>query len=328
MKKLSAIIACYKDAQAIPVMHERLSRTFAEIGVEYEIIFVNDGSPDNTEEVLAEITGVDKRTVAVHHTRNFGSQNAFASGMKIATGDAVVLLDGDLQDPPELIKEFHKKWEEGYDIVYGVRVKREGTAFLRVAYRAFYRVFKAVSYLEIPLDAGDFSLIGRKAVDAINALPERNRFLRGIRAWVGFKQIGVPYNRPERMFGKSTNSLLKNIGWAGRGIISFSYIPLNLIVFLAAATMGMALLGMGGQIAARLIWPGSVAWGITTVISVILFVGAVQLLCLSVIGSYLAQIYEEVKRRPISIIGRIDNKPNGIGGIGDTRENKDGPERP
>lgn len=308
-KKLSAIIACYKDGQAIPIMHKGLTATFKEIGVDYEIIFVNDGSPDNTKEVLKELTEKDKRTVAIHHTRNFGSQNAFASGMKIATGDAIILLDGDLQDPPELIKTFYKKWEEGYDIVYGVRVKRETTTFLQIAYKAFYRIFNAVSYLEIPLDAGDFSLIGRNAVDAMNTLPEKNRFLRGIRAWVGFKQIGVPYNRPERMFGKTTNNLMKNLDWARRGIISFSYIPLNLIVFLAVATMSLALLGIVGQIALRLIWPEAVASGLTTVISMILFMGGIQLLCLSVIGSYLAQIYEEVKHRPISIIERIDNQP-------------------
>ena len=167
----------------------------------------------------------------INHTRNFGSQSAFTSGMAVATGDAVVLLDGDLQDPPELIEQFHEQWLEGYDVVYGVRVKRETTLFMRVAYKLFYRVFQRVAYVRVPVDAGDFSLIDRRVVDALNALPENNRFVRGLRAWVGFRQTGVPYVRPERPFGRSTNSLLRNLGWARKAVISFSYAPLDFITF-------------------------------------------------------------------------------------------------
>src|ERR1035441_3272584 len=205
-RKLSAIIACYRDAQAVPIMHERLTAVFNKLGVDYEIIFVNDNSPDNAREVLAALAARDPRVVVINHSRNFGSQSAFTSGMRIATGDAVILLDGDLQDPPELIESFYQKWLEGYDVVYGERVQREATWFLQIAYKAFYRLFRSASYVPIPLDAGDFSLIARRVVDALNSLPENNRFMRGLRAWVGYRQTGVPYVRPERMFGHTTNS--------------------------------------------------------------------------------------------------------------------------
>ena len=226
-KKLSAIIACYRDAPAVPVMHERLTAVFCKLGVDYEIIFVNDRSPDNAAEVLAELAARDRHVTVVNHTRNFGSQNAFTSGMQIATGDAVILLDGDLQDPPELIEPFYQKWLDGYDVVYGVRAKREASRFMQFAYKLFYRAFRASSYVPIPLDAGDFSLMDRRVVNALNALPENNRFLRGLRSWVGFRQTGVPYVRPERPFGRTTNSLLRNLGWARKAIFSFSYAPLD-----------------------------------------------------------------------------------------------------
>src|SRR5437867_2453835 len=168
--RLSAIIACYRDAPAVPIMHERLTAVFQKLGVGYEIIFVNDCSPDNAREVLAALAGRDPRVVVINHSRNFGSQSAFTSGMRVSTGDAVILLDGDLQDPPELIESFYQKWQEGYDVVYGIRVKREATTFMRFAYKAFYRVFRSVSYVPVPLDAGDFSLIDRRVVAVLNNL--------------------------------------------------------------------------------------------------------------------------------------------------------------
>ena len=206
-KKLSAVVACYLDAPAIPIMYERLISVFREINVDYEVIFVNDCSPDNSLKFLKKIAKQDGNVLVINHTRNFGSQSAFASGMALATGDAVILLDGDLQDPPELIKQFYCKWKEGYDIVYGQRLKRQTTLFLKIAYKLFYRLFCRMSYVFMPLDAGDFSLIDRRAVDILNSLPETNRFIRGLRAWIGFRQVGVPYMRCERMFGKSTKLL-------------------------------------------------------------------------------------------------------------------------
>jgi len=308
-KRISAVVACYRDAPALRIMYERLRSVFARIGVEYEIIFVNDCSPDDADKILASLAAEDKQVVVIRHSRNFGSQNAFTSGMKLATGDACVLLDGDLQDPPELIEEFHKRWQEGFEVVYGIRVKREATRFLQVAYKAFYRVFRAASYLPMPLDAGDFSLLDRRVVDALNSLPENNRFLRGLRAWVGFKQTGVPYVRPERMFGVTTNSLLRNLGWARRAIFSFSYVPIDIMTGLAVATVLISLFLAVLHIVVRLLEPQLVPAGLTTVIVLILFLGGVQMLCFSIIGSYLLHIYDEVKRRPPYIVDYVLNSP-------------------
>jgi polyisoprenyl-phosphate glycosyltransferase len=309
VKKLSAVIACYKDGQAVPIMYQRLKAVFEKIGVEGEIIFVNDRSPDNAAEVLAELARQDKHLVVITHTRNFGSQSAFTDGMRVATGDAVVLLDGDLQDPPELIEQFFHKWEEGYEVVYGVRVRREEPPIMEAAYKVFYRLFRATSYVPMPLDAGDFSLLDRRAVDALNALPESNRFLRGLRTWIGYKQIGVPYVRPKRMFGHSTNNLLRNFGWARKAIVSFSYAPLELITTLALATVVTAFIYIIFQIAFRIFFPQLVPSGFTTLIILILFLGGIQLLCLSIIGWYLEQIYDEVKHRPPYIVDHILNPP-------------------
>jgi dolichol-phosphate mannosyltransferase len=312
-RKISAVIACYRDEPAVPLMHERLANVFRKIGVDYEIIFVNDASPDNAREVLAALAARDPNVVVINHARNFGSQNAFTSGMRLATGDAVVLLDGDLQDPPELIEQFHAKWLEGFDVVYGVRSKREAARFLKIGYKAFYRIFRAASYVPMPLDAGDFSLLDRRVVEALNSLPENNRFLRGLRAWVGFRQTGVPYVRPERMFGVTTNNWLRNLGWARKGILSFSYAPLDLIVWLALGVVGASFAAIAVQVALRLSHPELVPRGISTLIVLILFLGGIQLLCLAIIGSYLAHIYDEVKRRPPYLVESILNPPRATG---------------
>jgi dolichol-phosphate mannosyltransferase len=310
--KLSPIIAVYLDAQAVPFMYKRLVDVFRKIGVRYEIIFVNDCSPDNARDVLAEIAKQDQQVVVINHTRNFGSQNAFTSGMKIATGDAVILLDGDLQDPPEMIEAFYHKWREGYQVVYGNRVRRETNLSMQFLYKAFYRIFSRVAYVRIPLDAGDFSLIDRSVVDTLNSLPENNRFLRGLRAWVGYRQIGVPYIRPERMFGRTTNSFIKNLGWARKAILSFSYFPLEIITWLSLIMVVLSLIGITAQILLRLLIPSVTPSGFTTLIILILLMGGIQLLCLSIIGAYLAHIYDEVKRRPPFLVESILNDPRGI----------------
>jgi len=307
---ISAVIACYRDAPAVPQMYERLKAVFEKLGVGYEIIFVNDASPDNAGEILAELATRDKRVTVVNHARNFGSQSAFTSGMRIATGDAVVLLDGDLQDPPELIESFVAEWHAGYDVIYGKRVRRETSRPMRFLYKLFYRVFQKMSYMPLPLDAGDFSLLDRRVVEALNALPECNRFLRGLRAWVGFRQTGVPYVRPERPFGRSTNSLIRNLGWARKAIFSFSYAPLDFITWLALGTVGLSLVAIVTQASLRVAAPDLVPKGFTTLILVILFFGGIQLLCLAIIGSYLAHIYDEVKRRPPYVVSSVINSPS------------------
>ncbi len=307
-KKISAIIACYGDEKAIPIMYERLKQTFRKIGVGYEIIFVNDGSPDKTEVVLWKLAKKDKHVIGINHSRNFSSQMAFTSGMDIATGDAVVFLDGDLQDPPEIIEKFYKKWKEGYDIIYGIRVKREAPLYMAILYKLFYRVFHKMSYVKIPLDAGDFSLIDRRVVEVLKQFPERDRFLRGLRAWVGFRQTGVNYIRPERMFGKTTNSLLKNLNWATKGIFSFSYVPLQFLALLSSVIFVFATISIFILIGLRIIYPETPR-GIATILVLILFFGALQLLGISILGEYMGKIFEEVKGRPKYVVKSIFNDP-------------------
>ncbi len=304
--KLSAVIACYKDGEAIPIMHERLTNVFKKIGCNYEIIFVNDGSPDDSEKILEKICERDDKTTAIFHSRNFDSQNAFTSGMIQSTGDAVILLDGDLQDPPEVIEEFVKKWIEGYDVVYGSRTNRDTSKIMNYAYKTFYRIFNKLSYLEIPLDAGDFSLMDRKVVNQINNAKERDRFIRGLRAWAGFKQIGVPYFRPERKFGKSTNNFFKNIKWAKKGIFSFSYLPLEFMSFFSYIIVLISGLALLFYVILYFL-NQEAPEGITTLIVLVLFLGGVQLLSISILSEYIGKILEETKKRPNFIIKKILN---------------------
>lgn len=297
-RSLTAIIACYKDGQAIPIMHERLTATFRKIGIDYEIIFVNDGSPDDSAEVIERISAGDSRVIGITHSRNFGSQMAFRSGMELSSKHGVVLLDGDLQDPPELIEQFYAKWEEGHDVVYGRRVKREMPMVWGWLYKLFYRIFAALSYVKIPHDAGDFSLIDRRVVNWMLQCGERDLFMRGIRAFVGFKQTGVDYVRPERMFGVSTNNLLKNLDWAKKGIFSFSNTPLTVLT-----GAGIVLLGLSGLLALtavllRLFDPGLAPRGATTLLIAILGFGSLNLFAIGLVGEYVAKIMTEVKGRP------------------------------
>jgi dolichol-phosphate mannosyltransferase len=308
LPKISVIIACYKDGQAIPYMYERLKKALDPLPLVPELIFVNDGSPDNSEDILRDLAAKDPQVVAINHTRNFGSQAAFTSGMQLCTGNMAVLMDGDLQDPPELIPQFFEKWQQGYEVVYGVRVKREATRFLQVAYKLFYRTFHALSYVDIPRDAGDFSLMDRKVVDALNTMSERDRFLRGMRAWVGYKQIGVPYVRPERMFGVTTNNLLKNIAWARKGIFSFSFVPLELISYLALGVTTLAAAIIAIYVVIYFIARDAPS-GFMTLFTAVLFLGGIQLLCLAVIGDYLARVFEEVKQRPHFLVKSVFNAP-------------------
>jgi glycosyltransferase involved in cell wall biosynthesis len=297
------------EGQSVPVMHERLTKVFTEMGVDWEIIFVDSGSPDTTPQVLAELAERDRRVTVVRHTRAFGSQSAYSSGMRLATGDAVILLDGDLQDPPELIPQLFARWQEGYEVVYGERVSREGSKLMNAGRKAFYRVFQRLAYVSVPVDAGDFSLIDRRVVDAINALPEKHRFVRGLRAYVGYRQIGIPYERPERLFGKSSNNFIANMGWARRAIVSFSYAPLDLMGWLAFFTTALAVLAAIVEIVLRIVYPDAAPKGFATLIVVVLFIGGVQLICFSVIGSYLAHMYEEIKDRPSYLVEQVLNPP-------------------
>jgi dolichol-phosphate mannosyltransferase len=297
-RSVSAIIACYKDEPAIPIMHRRLTDTFTALGIDYEIIFVNDCSPDDSARVIAEISARDPHVIGITHSRNFGSQMAFRSGMELCTKDSVVLLDGDLQDPPELIAEFHRVWAQGWDVVYGRRVKREMPWAWGLMYKGFYRVFAAFSYVPIPHDAGDFSLMDRRVVQWLLNCPERDLFMRGLRAYVGFRQTGVDYVRPERMFGVSTNNLLKNIDWAKKGIFSFSNTPLTMLTATGVGLLALSTLAAVVLAVLRLAIPDIAPRGFTTVLIAILFFGALNLFAIGVVGEYVAKILTEVKGRP------------------------------
>jgi dolichol-phosphate mannosyltransferase len=304
-KKISAIIACYKDAQAIPLMHQRLVDTFKKLDIDYEIIFVNDCSPDNTMEVIEEVSKVDPKVIGISHSRNFGSQAAFMSGMNISTGDACVLLDGDLQDPPELIEDFVENWENGFDVVFGRRIGREAPLLMRFSYKVFYRILAKVSTFVVPLDAGDFSLMSRRVVNQLLKMPERELFLRAARAYVGHKQIGISYVRPERMFGTSTNNLKRNFGWAMRGIVAVGRAPLSFVTALGTMLFGISLAAIVVQLALRFIDPSLSPPGFASVLTISTFFGSINLLAISIIGAYVGRILDESKGRPRFIAEKI-----------------------
>jgi dolichol-phosphate mannosyltransferase len=302
LKKLSIIIACYKDEQAINEMHTRLTRVLSESNLKYEIIFVNDCSPDNSLEVIRKISEHDTNVIGINHARNFGSQAAFLSGMTIASGDGCVLMDGDLQDPPELITHFIEKWRDGFDVVYGVRVTREASWFMKVSYKFFYRVLAAVSPFYVPKDAGDFSLIDRSVVNSMLAFPERDIFLRTSRAYSGHKQCGVDYIRPERPYGVSTNNLFKNIGWAVKGVLSVSKKPLTYMSVAGVCLFAITSIALMVQLLVKVFAPESAPPGTVTTILISMFFGSINLLGISIVGEYVGRVLEEVRGRPRFIV--------------------------
>ena len=298
---VTAVVACYKDAKAIPIMYQRLLRVFEALELDYEIIFVNDNSPDDSADVIRALSAADPCVLGICHSRNFGSQAAFRSGMEIAAKESVVLLDGDLQDPPELIESFVHYWREGADVVYGRRMRREMPRIIEFYYRAFYRVFSFLSEVPMPRDAGDFSLLDRRVVYWLLQCTERDSFLRGLRAYVGFRQIGVDYVRPERMFGVSTNNWIKNIGWAKKGIFSFSRLPLHALTALGSCATFLSLLLAIYSIVVKLLNPASVPQGFTFLTLLVMIFGSTILLSLGLLGEYIGKILEEAKARPAFI---------------------------
>ncbi len=305
-RSISVVVACYRDGGNVREMHRRLSAVLPALAASYEIIFVNDASPDNAEELLNEIAAADPRVTVISHTRNFGSQMAFTSGMRQSIGDGVVLMDGDLQDPPEVIPALVEEWAKGYDVVYGVRSRRAESWPMQFARKLFYRLYRRLSYIEVPLDSGDFSLMSRRVVDCILLMGERDRFLRGLRSWVGFRQTGVDYVRGARFAGESTNSLLDNFRWARRGIVSFSYKPLELISILALIFTGLACVAVVAYVVIYFV-KADAPPGYLTMLVAILVLGAVQLICLGVVADYLGRIFEEVKRRPQYLVRAVVN---------------------
>lgn len=306
-KKVSVVVPCYNESGNIEKLYERLKTVLAKNHYLYEIIFADNKSTDNTRQLIRELAARDSGVVGLFFSRNFGhSQYGFTAGSDYATGDAVVWIDADLQDPPEVIEEFLKKWQEGYQVVYGVRKKRRGTLLLRIAYKVFYRLLKRLSYLEMPLDAGDFSLLDRKVIEVINAMPERDRYVRGLRTWAGFRAIGVPYVREERFAGETSNNLVKNIWWAKKAIFSFSYTPLEIIFYFSLLIFLLTILAFLGYFVAYFFYPGP--RGFTTLLLAVLFLGSAQMLTLSVLAEYIGRIFEEVKGRPKYLIEEIVKK--------------------
>ncbi len=305
-KKLSVIVICYNDGGSVREMHRRVTDVMTNITPNYEIVYVNENSPDGAEEILREIAAQDNRLTVINHTRNFGVQSAYTSGLTYCTGDAAILLDGDIQDPPELFPEFVKKWLEGYHIVYGIRARRRGSVIRRIGYKTFYRLFKKVADVPMPLDASEFGLMDRRAIDLISTLPEANRFIRGLRAWTGLKSTGIPYTRAERFSGQTNLTFMDNVRWAKKMIFAFSSQPLEWISYLAAAVTLLSAIGIIFYIALAYTYRQAPPGFLTLLVSV-LFLGAIQLLCLSIIGEYIGRIYQEVKQRPHFVVRDIIN---------------------
>ena len=300
---LSVVVPCANEQEVLRDTNQRLLAVLEQLPLDCEIIYVDDGSTDSTPELLRELHIHDGRVRVVSLSRNFGQQIAITAGLQHASGDAVVVIDADLQDPPEVIVEFVRKWLEGYDVVYGVRTEREGEkAFKLWTAKAFYRFINRLSETSIPLDAGDFRLMDRQVADALLAMPERDRFLRGMVSWLGFSQIAVPYRRAPRLAGVTKFPLFKMLGFAMDGIVSFSIVPLRLATWLGLASSGLAVLGILYALLARFFLKGWVK-GWTSIEIAVLFIGGVQLVCLGIVGEYIGRIYNESKHRPLYVVG-------------------------
>ncbi len=302
-KLLSIVIPCYNEQEVLAETWRRLERLRAELGeLDVEFIFVDDGSHDRTRQILKELAASDAGIRIVGFARNFGHQIAVTAGVDAARGDAVVLIDADLQDPPEVVKQMVERWCEGYDVVYGTRTDRPGeSAFKLATARGFYRLLNRLSDIPIPLDTGDFRLMSRDVVDTLRAMPERDRFVRGMVSWVGFRQVALPYQRAKRFAGESKYPLRKMLRFATDGILSFSTRPLQMSVAMGMACAGIALLGIFYALALRLftsIW----VEGWTALMIAVLFIGGIQLISVGILGEYVGRIYNEVKHRPLYVV--------------------------
>lgn len=300
---VSIVIPCYNEADTLRETHRRVTQACLRLdGYHYELVYVDDGSADDTPELLREIQADDPHVRVVYLARNFGHQFAVTAGLGHAGGDAVAIMDADLQDPPEVIGEMLERWREGYEVVYGVRADREGeTRFKLWTARVFYRLINRLSDTDIPLDTGDFRLLDRKVVDAIIRMPERDRFLRGMVSWAGYRQVGVPYRRAARFAGETKYPFAKMLRFALDGIFSFSIKPLRLSTFIGFLSAGFALAFLVYAVVLRLFTHFWVT-GWTALIVAILFLGGIQLISLGIIGEYVGRLYGEAKRRPLYLV--------------------------
>lgn len=301
--RLSVVVPCMNEAEAIRRTNQRLVSVLESSFVNFEIVYVDDGSTDATPEILRELQSRGVRIRVVRLSRNFGHQIAITAGLEHASGDAVAIIDGDLQDPPEVILEFLEKWQDGYDVVYGVRAEREGeTAFKLWSAKLFYRFISRLSDTRIPLDTGDFRLMDRKVVEALLSMPERDRFVRGMVSWLGFSQTAVAYRRAPRVAGVTKFSLFKMIRFALDGIFSFSILPLRVATWTGIAASALATLGIVAVLLERILGVAGLVKGWSSAMIAELFIGGVQLICLGIIGEYVGRIYGEAKRRPLYVV--------------------------
>jgi dolichol-phosphate mannosyltransferase len=305
--ELSAVVPVYNEEGSLAELHRRVTSVLESLAVPYELILVDDGSRDRTPEIVADLCSADPRVRAVHFSRNFGHQAALAAGLQHASGQAVVVLDADLQDPPELITELVARWQEGYQVVYAQRRKREREGFVkRGAAFLYYRTLKKITRFEIPADTGDFCLMDRTVVDLLNEMPERNRYVRGLRAWVGFRQTAVPFDRPPRFAGEPKYTFAGSFGLAVDGILALSKFPLRVAIYFGLlVSLASFLLGIW-YVVQRLLGNADMVRGWASTVVIVLFLGGVQLLTIGIIGEYLSRIYDEVKGRPLYVVrGRL-----------------------
>ncbi len=298
----SIIVPVYNEASCLHELYRRMVEVMERTGKPWELVLVNDGSVDESPNIIRELARTDPRVRPVMFARNFGHQIAVTAGLDYSRGDAVVIIDADLQDPPEVILDLIEKWQEGYEVVYAVRAEREGESFFKkFTASLFYRLIARITDVDIPMDAGDFRLMDRKVVNVLNTMREHHRFLRGMSAWVGFRQTGVLYRRAPRFAGETKYPLRKMLRLALTAITGFSYFPLQLATYLGFFAAGLAILAIPVVIVLRAIQAQAFFGQATTLIAV-LFLGGVQLICLGILGEYIGRIYDEAKNRPLYIV--------------------------
>jgi dolichol-phosphate mannosyltransferase len=302
LKLLSVVIPIYNEKDNIGELYDRLNRLERDLRSGLEIVFVNDGSADSSVDMLKDLAGKDKKVKIVNLSRNFGHQIAIRAGIEFAAGDAVAVMDADLQDPPEVVLRMVDKWREGFHVVYAVRKTRKEGFVLRLLYAAFYRILKIMANTDIPLDSGDFCLMDASVVKILSSMPESDPFMRGLRSWVGFDQVGVEYDRQERFGGRTKYSFLKLLRLALDGIVSFSYIPLRI-----ASISGFAVSAASFLLIAYLLIKHLPLLGLTTLAILVLFLGGVQLITVGILGEYVARVYEQSKKRPLFLVRETVN---------------------
>jgi dolichol-phosphate mannosyltransferase len=302
---LSVVVPVCDEEDSLAELSGRLHAVLAPLALSFEIVFVNDGSRDGSLEAMRKLRAGDDRFKIVDLSRNFGHQIAVSAGLDHATGRAAVVMDADLQDPPEVLPRLIERWRDGYDVVYAVRRERKEALPLRMAYHLFYRLLRRMARIELPLDAGDFSLMDRRVVDELGRMPERNRYVRGLRAWVGFRQTGIEYARAPRYAGEAKYTVSRLLQLAYDGIFAFSDVPVRLARNLGlAVTAGAALMAFWTLI--KRIFGYEVVPGFATITLLVLFFGGVQLITIGVLGEYIARVYTEVKRRPLYVVRAVE----------------------